>query len=474
MESSYSLPDKSSPSLILTHPTDAERRRTWSLTHTLWGPALSLDGYVNREIYLNTVPLAKDGGLTQWILTDATFPPDERPILSSCETLRKRALRTFVSGDRQKSEDGHAVGDSDMGGDGGRVTVVDGIAYGIGAVFTEPRYRGRGYANRMMCELGLRLRGFHRRRESHGHYRNGIDLTSETSTTNEANGVNGVMTTRRPSEEPQEQEVLFSVLYSDIGKIFYAKAGWPAFQSTHVAFPPLAATASPLLPPSPPLPPQQQNGHSPTRPLSPTATPLGYHELAPLCHDDSLLLRSRLINISKTTKKPAVALLPDLDQLLWHLMREDYMTKHIFGRTPTVRGAIYGDIPGRRIWAVWTRAYYGGLEKTEGNTLWFLRVVVEPGLEAEAEEHQIGKEELVEGFKSILRIAQAEAAEWRLQEVQIWNPTGGLKRAIERSGVTCEFVEREKESIPSLMWYGDGEGGREGLEWVCNEKYGWC
>jgi hypothetical protein len=35
-------------------------------------------------------------------------------------------------------------------------------------------------------------------------------------------------------------------------------------------------------------------------------------------------------------------------------------------------------------------------------------------------------------------------------------------------------VEREEESIASLMWYGEGSGASDDIEWVGNEKYGWC
>ncbi|KAK4442164.1 lysine acetyltransferase [Podospora aff. communis PSN243] len=387
------LPDRSCPSLILTQPTDAERRKTWSLTHPLWGPALRHEDYVNREAYLTTVPLAKDGGLSQWILTDPSLPPNERPILSACETLRKRAIRARPDG-----------------------SVDDGIAHGIGAVFTDPQYRGRGYANRMMRDLGPRLRSW--QGES-----------------------------KRRNSNPDE--VFFSVLYSDIGKSFYAKTGWAPFESTHFSFDPVPGAASGISP---------HDGYAASK-----ARPIGYHEMAELCSVDERLLRERIARRAKEEGRTAVALLPDLDQLLWHLMREDYMTKHIFGRTPTVRGAVYGE-KGGRVWAVWTRAYYGGLEKPEGNTLHLLRVVVE-------DEEGMDEERVREGFREVLRIAQSEAEEWRLQEVQMWNPTGLLRRAVEGCGVEARFVERERESIASLMWYGNGE---KGVEWFANEKFGWC
>ncbi|KAK4109041.1 hypothetical protein N656DRAFT_716516 [Canariomyces notabilis] len=383
--STASLPDASSPNLILTHPTSAERTRTWKLTHAKWAGALNEADYLAREAYMMTVPLAKNGGLTHWILTIAGLPPDERPVLSSCETLRKRGILTRG------------------GGDGARVQ--EGMVYGIGSVFTDPTYRGKGYASRMMKELGAKLRDW-----------------------------------QRGGSSPP----LFSVLYSDIGKQFYARAGWAPFASSHVAFKPVSGAA------------QRDQGSS-----TQLAKPIGYHELAELCCLDEKLMRADLVR--RPAGKTHVALIPELDQMLWHLMREDFITKCIFGRTPTVKGAVAGE-PGKRIWAVWTRGYHNGLETSKGNTLHVLRVVVE--------DEKRPEEELVDGFRAVMQIAQTEAAEWNTEEVQMWNPTPKVRGIIERCGLEFEYVDRDTSSIASLKWYGDEP--IEEVDWVANEKYAWC
>ncbi|KAK1836875.1 hypothetical protein QBC39DRAFT_337530 [Podospora conica] len=233
-----------------------------------------------------------------------------------------------------------------------------------------------------------------------------------------------------------------SVLYSDIGKRFYAREGWRVFEARHVAFPPAG---------------DERKGDG-----DGGARTIGYHELAELCDVDERLLRREMEGRGREGRT-CVALLPDLEQLLWHLMREDYMTKHIFGRTPAVKGAVFGE-PGKRVWAVWTRGYYGGLESRQGNTLHILRVVME--------DEGLPEEYLVQGFREVIGIAQAEAAEWLSQDVQLWNPSAKLGRIIKASGLDCEYVDRETESIPSLMWYGEGE--TTDVEWIANEKYGWC
>lgn len=397
------LPSADHPDLVLAESTRSELQHVWSLHHPMWGPALRLEDYLAREEFLMKVPLAKDGGVTHWILTDRNAPPDNRPIYASCESLRKRALAAR------------------LGPDG--PVVQDGIAHGIASVFTNPEYRGKGYASRMMKELGPRL----------------ADWVEGRRVPRE--GVRG------GNEETTGTRSLFSVLYSDIGKSFYAKNGWAPFESTHLCFKPVPA--DPNTPPS-------------------KAKPLGYHDLAILCHLDEELLRKsverRVQGLEPGGKQVCAALLPDLDQFLWHLMREDFMTKHIFHKTPTVRGASYGE-PGKRIWAVWMRGYYGGLEKIEGNTFHILRFVVE-------DEDASSEEYVAEGFRQIVQMAQAEAAEWRSFDVQMWNPSPLLRSAAAKSGLEHKLVEREKDSIASLMWY--GAEPTETVDWVANEKFAWC
>ncbi|KAM7214207.1 hypothetical protein V8F06_010396 [Rhypophila decipiens] len=388
------LPDASSSSLIVTQPTNKERLHVWTMTHPKWGAALTLDNYLGREAYLQTVPLAKEGGLTQWILTDGSMRPDERPILSSCESLKKGAIAALSSSSSSEPKE---------------VVVVDGIAHGIASVFTEPQFRGKGYASRMMREVGKALERWQ----------------AETSL--------------------PDQRALFSVLYSDIGKSFYAKNGWAPFPSAHVSFSPASGAAA------------ADTGKK-------LAKPIGYHELAELCNADEARLREEIKEavVVSGGKKSAAAILPSLEQLLWHMMREDYMTKHIFGRTPSVRGAVYGEEKGKRMWAIWSRGYYGGLETIKGNTFHILRFVVE--------DNHAEQSELVDGFRSIIQLARSEAAEWRSEDIQMWNPGPLARGLIETSGVQHRIVEREEDSIPSLMWYGEGQLD----EWVANEKYAWC
>lgn len=377
------LPSSTSSSVHLTHPTPDERKVTWTLNSRNWGVALSLDDYIQREEHLMETPLSRNSGVTHWILTPNASAPDSRPILATCETLRKRAL--------VRSADGE---------------VRDVITHGIGSVFADPKYRGRGYAGRMLRDVGEKLK---------------------TWQTNEGT------------------ECLFSILYSDIGKTYYAGHGWVPFPSTHVEFPPNPQTSS-----------QQTAG---------LAQPLTDAELPPLCALDEQYIRQELSNIKDDRVR--VALIPDYDTMVWHHMRENFMTKKLFGRSPTVKGAIAGE-SGSRVWAVWTRMYTGSLDKSDSeNILHILRLVIEND---SAQETAANAEKL----KSILEVAQREAKEWRSEHVELWNPTPYVRNLVQSLAVEHSEVEREKDSIASLRWYGHGSGGVENIEWVGNEKHGWC
>lgn len=169
------LPNARSPSLHLAHPTDLENLAIWELTADAWKDALSVDMYVQEAAYLMTVPLARNGGMTQWVLVDKNLPPDQRPLLASCETFLKRSWISDTDGN-----------------------VTEAITHGVASVFTDTRLRGQGYASRLMTELAEELRIW------------------QTETT----------------------KCVASILFSDIGKHFYSKLGWHAFPSHDLEFEP--------------------------------------------------------------------------------------------------------------------------------------------------------------------------------------------------------------------------------------------
>ena len=126
MGSLADLPSSDSPSLGLVQATDKEKEKTFRLNGASWRGALCISDYLEREAHLGEQFLTRDGGITYWILVDTTLKADKRPILASCETLRKRA---WIA----KS---------------GKIEEV--VAHGIGSVFCNPKYRGRGYAKALL------------------------------------------------------------------------------------------------------------------------------------------------------------------------------------------------------------------------------------------------------------------------------------------------------------------------------------
>jgi hypothetical protein len=250
-------------------------------------------------------------------------------------------------------------------------------------------------------------------------------------------------------------ETYFSILYSDIGKKYYAGLGWLPFPSSHISLPPAALPATNGI--------NGINGHK-----AEGAKLLYSEDLEELCARDETYLRTEVQKRAKSTHKPAVAIIPDHLTMTWHHLRENFMCSKLFPQRhpPTIHGAISAGSPGSRIWIIFTRVFYGPVsDPKSGNALYILRLVVEDKQDTE---------ENAQKLKSVLEIAQAEAKEWPVGGVSIWNVGDDVKRLLERTGLEYKEVQREGESIASLMWYGSGKGDKENIEWVGNEKYGWC
>ncbi|KAL7900239.1 hypothetical protein HDV63DRAFT_370674 [Trichoderma sp. SZMC 28014] len=381
------LPSSASPTIILTNPTPPERTRTWTYSQPEWGNSLTVPEYLNREEYLLTIPLARNGGITNWILTDSAAAVDpttgERPVLASCETLRKRAL--------VRGKDG---------------IVRDVWAYGIASVFTYSEFRSKGYASKMI-EL---LRGY--------------------------------MT----AKQQESGEPAFSILFSDIGKEFYAKHGWMSLENTQIEY---------------------RVKKNPVEFDASIIKLLGDEDLASLAERDEELIRKEMaLPNSAEASKIRVAVLPDIDTLQWHFYRQAFICNTAYGRKPTVHGALYtSPSTGSRVWGLFERNHYGGPNKPEKNVLSFLRFVVE--------DSDIIDEELFEAVVGIFRAAEKEAKDWECSKVEIWNPLDRVRKIVEDAAeFESIFVVRDAKNLASLNWF--GEGTAEDLDWVVNERFEWC
>lgn len=234
-----SPPPATSPRLALLRASPAELEASHLANSLAWRGPLSPAGYLERERRLSSVELTRGGLLTGWVLVDlddgygsngggsGTKPGTEanagtkhtRPILASVETVAKRA---WVAR-------------------GGAIEDVTAVA--VGSVFCPPVYRGRGYASRMMAELGAILDGERAAAaaETNGERAKKGEKKGGEAGADQADGQHGQQKEQQAQEQQHQLRLpaLFSVLFSDIGKYFYANHGWKPFKSTHFVLPSL-------------------------------------------------------------------------------------------------------------------------------------------------------------------------------------------------------------------------------------------
>ncbi|KAG5932214.1 hypothetical protein E4U53_001431 [Claviceps sorghi] len=392
-----------SASLILTKATPEERAKAWLQQQPHWGPRFTPEAYVSREERLLNLRLTKDGGLTTWALTheidiDRTGHivdrmanannASHRPILSSLELYRKRAIVRGTNG-----------------------IVRDVTAHAIASVFTAPENRRKGYSSKMLSLLGDEL-------------------------------------AQQQAQDPGSAE--FSVLFSDIGRTFYAQHGWMPFPSTHLSFSvsPLAAAAAAA-------------AHD-------DRLTLITEDNLPMVADlDEQTLREKLARPPQSPDAVRVAILPDLATYEWHLTRAAILASLLLGKAPTTHGALYTP-PGRphsRVWMLWSPAVPGGRHAPDKNTLNILHLALEdPALPDDA---------LSTALAAIMTVAQTQADEWLCPKIDMWNPDDRIRALMQQAvPLPSELVVRETTSIASLRWFGDGSVSD--VEWVDNHKFEWC
>ncbi|KAL8894680.1 MAG: hypothetical protein Q9192_004129 [Flavoplaca navasiana] len=394
------LPESSAPTLRLAQATESEMIESSTLGSISWKGPLDTNQYLQREAHLRNQDLTRDGGITYWILVDTTTTPgsnDSRRILASCETIRKRALISRLGAAPKET-----------------------ICHGIGSVHCNPEYRGRGFGRRMMVELAKIL---------------------DTWQQKEGEGAD------------------FSVLWSDIGKDFYARLGWKTYPSKHIALAP-------------------KSSHE--RKVSfPKGVILTSEDVDGLCRTDEANLRSEMAKSDPRASDVRVALIPDAATMKWHHSREEFLAKVLFDRRPKSKGAMAEVPDGRKVWCIWTRTFGANRDQ---NVLNILRLSVE-GEEtfSQPASNKItdnvrshSQQPQVEAIAAILEAAQIEASDWGMSSVQFWNPSPLLVLAARHLEHSAEIVDRHEESLPSLRWHGNPKPNDSMIDWLLNEKFGWC
>ncbi|WYZ39215.1 hypothetical protein EsH8_III_001129 [Colletotrichum jinshuiense] len=228
-------------------------------------------------------------------------------------------------------------------------------------------------------------------------------------------------------KEAMDADSKASVLYSDIGTLYYARQGWAVYPSLQVSL--ISDDTSALRPPE-------------------GVRYLPEGEVPDYCAKDVELLKKKLANLPDDGKTH-VAFAPSGDQLLWHFTRDGFMARELAGREVVHRGAVTAD---GKAWVYWDHDF-------REKKLKVLRVAGDPEADVTA----------------LLHAAVIEAADWGLAKVLVWNPDDGVsasaKSVSDRTGgaVRVVFDERLDGSIPSLRWKGEGE-----VLWEDNEYYAWC
>ncbi|RMZ82452.1 hypothetical protein DV737_g2057, partial [Chaetothyriales sp. CBS 132003] len=295
------LPRSGSECLYLVPATLAEWQQSRRLHAEEWRGPLTVEQYLGREKHIFSQTLTKDGKSACWILISTRLPPNSdgtRPILASCETI---------------STDAYIARDGVLH----RIT-----SHVIGSVFTRKEHRGRGYAGRMMAELGKNLE------------------------------------TRQQHNGGRSQ---FTVLYSDIGQKFYSQFGWKPFPSTHIHLLPMDHQA-------------YQNASQ----LFPNVSDLTGDDLQDL-PAVAVVEQDLLVHSKQQPNTNFVTIKPDLAHFQWHHAREEFILSALGKPFPKIKGAIHRPTG---IAIVWNRVLP---ENTKEWQLHVLHMIIPPGLKDSSE-----------------------------------------------------------------------------------------
>lgn len=210
----------------------------------------------------------------------------------------------------------------------------------------------------------------------------------------------------------------------------------------------------------------------------PTPRPLYAEDLEELCKLDIATIR-RSLEARPKDSKTAVALLPDLQTIQWHHAREDFVGHELSGKTPQIRGAIVGSEKGKRVWCYWTRMWYNeNPAEAKGNVFHILRLAIEDASWEGASDSQSGgavDHSHEAAIEALLAMAQREAEAWNMEHVHMWAPSAAALAAAQKLDPNAKVTHRETDSIASLQWFPKHDGPvADKIDWIANEKYGWC
>ena len=182
------------------------------------------------------------------------------------------------------------------------------------------------------------------------------------------------------------------------------------------------------------------------------------------------MLRHELSKSSAEDSRTRIAFIPDFETMAWHHAREEFIASEVLDRTPEIKGAVVSGRGGKRTWCIWNRLF---AKDSAESTLFILRIASETRSSHTVSDSRAINEDSTLEVAACLNVAQQEAYEWGLRSVEVWNPSPEILAGAQKISSSAKTIHRDTESISCLLWYGSGDS-EERVEWVANEKYGWC
>jgi len=242
---------------------------------------------------------------------------------------------------------------------------------------------------------------------------------------------------KRVQEEVDKRGDECGVLYSDIGRVFYKRLGWKDFRTPQL----LAGI----------------EGDATAFPVPEGVELLNEDQVRKLCEDDVKAVEEEFSRLAAAPDgKTHIVFLPTPAQFSWHFARDGYVCPILRNREVQWRGARTED---RLAWIAWDH-------DLREKKLKILRIV-----------SRHSAEEKKKAVKRLLLAAMAEARDWDVPKVLVWEPSEEVSVAATEiwrelgPKVSLVFEEREDGSIPSLRWQ---NGENMEVVWHHNEYYGWC
>ncbi|KAI0854176.1 hypothetical protein F5Y00DRAFT_256674 [Daldinia vernicosa] len=227
-----------------------------------------------------------------------------------------------------------------------------------------------------------------------------------------------------------------SILYSDVGD-FYVSKGWDILDSFESIL---------TVPPSVP-----QKGQA----QFPETRPLTTEDIPRLCERDVESLKDDFQKYDLPKDSVLVTVLPTTNMITWLQARIAYTNNQSYGKTPKVTGSI---CESAESWIYW----YSDLHHRKI----IIQRVKPPRGQDEATSTRVLARLLLDTIEA--------AAKLDLLEVDIWNPSPELHRAMKllnsELGIKVTNQKRESEHIPCLRWRG---GEKRSIIASPNEFYPW-